>query len=84
MSDQKFAKLFERDGVQIVVMVSETDDGDPALKFVFKPVGLGICAMTVSLHSEDAAYEGLSKVTEDTAFSILKEVEKDWSEYEDE
>jgi hypothetical protein len=72
----KFAKLYERDGKQVLVLKGENEDGGPALEFRFlTDVAEHSVALNVTIrHTEDRdAYEALDlafdEMTEDRAFN---------------
>lgn len=66
----KFAKLFETDIGQIVVLNHQDSDGNPALVFMFMSdlEGLGVCQVAIGF---DDSEEGEAK--RDTAFDALTE-----------
>jgi len=68
MATPNFAKLFEDEKYgQILVMLDTNDDGDPCVKFMAQPPGLGICATSLSFSEEEHAHEAFERVQHDQA-----------------
>lgn len=72
-----FAKLFERDGKQVLVMKDEIDNGDPALAFTFESDVLEhrVCLKisfkpAEELNAWDVLDQAFDKCTEDQAFEF--------------
>lgn len=60
---EKFAKLFEDEKYgQIVVLLDTDDEGDPCVRFMTQPSGLGVCAAGISFHEHDDAQATFDKV----------------------
>lgn len=56
MNDEQFAKLYGT-GRQILVMLQESDDGNPEIRFFTKPNGLGVCSFSVGYEDSDDGRE---------------------------
>lgn len=68
MATENFAKLFDDEEYgQILVMIDENDDGDPCVKFMAQPPGLGVCAATVSFHKQGDAQAAFERVQHEQA-----------------
>lgn len=79
-----FAKLYERDGKQVLVKMDQTaEDFLPEVRFYFQPEGLGVCssAMTYkddSKESWDKCEEYFNSIDEGKAFAFADEIMKDF------
>jgi hypothetical protein len=70
MSDQSsFAKLYETERGQVLVMLKEGDEGGPEIRFFVQPEGLGVCS--VALSWDDGTEESWAKA--DAAFERMNE-----------
>lgn len=66
-----FAKLFERDGEQVLVIQGQNDDGLPALKFMFQFDGATIEPSIVFKDGDwDKLESAFARVDEDDAFQM--------------
>ncbi len=65
-----FAKLFERDGDQVLVMKSKSDDKEPILNVIFEVLGTGKATVSVFFDSEEDLDEALGIIDEDQAFEV--------------
>lgn len=83
MKIEKFAKLFEEDDEQILVVLDEGEEG-PEIKYHFKPEGLGICCATIVLEDSETAYdrarEFFDKIDHAHAIAKLKSIKKEFSD----
>ncbi len=69
---ERFAKLFEDEKYgQILVLLDTDDDGDPCVKFMGKPPGLGICAVSLGFGSEDDAREVFDHIEHQQAVAAI-------------
>ena len=73
----KFAKLFETDVGQILVLLEENNEGCPEIKILFKPDGLGVCKITLygfkdSDDSWESAEKGFDNTSEEIAYNVVK------------
>lgn len=81
MSNQ-FAKLFERDGVQVLVKKDSVPDEDAGaeIRFYFKPDELGVCSVSISFPDTDEGWDAadmaFDRVDEDIAFDAIKDAMK--------
>ena len=72
-----FAKLFERDGKQVLVKVdANNDNSNPEVRFFFEPEGLGVCSSAFVYKDEsdkswDIAEKFFAEVDETKAFEIV-------------
>ena len=77
-----FAKLFERDNKQIVVMLDYNDEDEPEVRFYFKPEGLGVCHVGLGFENcddgQERAEQYLEKVTEEEAFKVVDKIMKQY------
>ena len=71
-----FAKLFEKDGKQVLVKI-DTDpvDYNPEIRFFFEPEKLGVCSIAISYKDDsdkswDSADKAFAEVTEEKAFNV--------------
>jgi len=65
---QQFAKLFEDEKYgQIVVLLDQDDEGEPCVKFMGQPPGLGICVFSLGFGTVDQAREVFGGVTHEQA-----------------
>jgi len=75
----KFAKLYERDGVQALVMIDTNDKGGPQVKIYTEPEGLGVCSIGPSWDDTpdlwDAAEKYFNSIDEGAAFAAVQEIE---------
>ncbi len=74
----KFAKLFEKNGKQVLVKVDQGDDEKPEVSFFFKPKGLGVCSIAMecvgdSEESWEKANKFLDEIGEEKAFDFVEE-----------
>ena len=71
----RFAKVFERDGQQVVLMAMEDEECAPVLRFYCQPDGLGVCASSMTFANDDTGWDArdaeFEKCTEDTAYAVL-------------
>lgn len=51
-----FAKLFDTEVGQILVIVQSSDDGDPEIRFFAKPDVLGVCSVALTYEDTDAGW----------------------------
>lgn len=67
----KFAKLFERNGNQVVVMATQTGDGFPCIHFI---MDIGGAVAEPKFEYKEGAWDkrdaGFDLVDEDAAFSL--------------
>lgn len=73
-----FAKLYDTDKGQIVVMLQSNDEGNPEIRFFVEPPGLGVCSMAFSFDGDDdntwnAAEASFDKV--DEAMAVAAQVQ---------
>lgn len=70
-----FAKLFERNGEQVVVMHSLNDDGNPCVDIHFRlpEIGMGHVTMNSKDGSDEAVQAIFDAVSEDIAFNIREQ-----------
>lgn len=77
MSD-KFAKLFDTERGQILVMLSDGADNEPEIRFFAKPDGLGICSIALSFPDSDEGWDAaehvFGKVDQDGALRATAEI----------
>lgn len=74
MSD--FAKLFEREGQQVLLFKDKDDDGDPAIKVVFETERGNRCTLAFGYAksaARDIAFDGID---ESDAFDIVDDATK--------
>lgn len=65
---QKFAKLFDDEKLgQILVMLDQDDEGEPCVKFMGMPPGLGICVFSLGFGTEEQAREMFCNVQREHA-----------------
>jgi hypothetical protein len=57
-----FAKLYDTDKGQVVVMIQSNEDADPEIRFYAEPEGLGVCSLAMSYDDWDVAEENFGKV----------------------
>lgn len=72
--DNEFAKLFENNGKQIVVMLQGQDD-DPEkaeVRYFYKPRNLGVCSMALEFDASDAGWDNAAKVFSETTEEAAK------------
>jgi len=62
--NHKFAKMFDTNIGQIVVIAQDTKAGDPELRFFFKPGALSVCTVALSFPGDGGEEE------RDVAFDI--------------
>jgi uncharacterized protein YkuJ len=81
MSDsRKFAKLFERDGKQVLVKIDVNDEGNPEVRFYVQPDGLGVCSIAYQQDDDsDASWARAEKsfdeeVTEEKAWEVAEKI----------
>lgn len=68
----KFCKLYETEECgQVLVMLDSGDEG-PEVRFYFQPVGLGVCAQKLGFTYDDAGWDKAEKAFEkvDEAIAI--------------
>ena len=81
----KFAKLFERDGRQVLVKVDQSEgDLKPEVRFFFKPKGLGVCSAAVeykddSEKSWNSADKFFDSIDEEKAFAFAEKCMKQYA-----
>lgn len=51
-----FAKLFGTDDDQVVALLQSGDDGEPEIRVLAQPKGLGVCFIGVSYEDTDAGW----------------------------
>ena len=77
MSKQNFAALYHADDIGQVLVIIEGGDEGPEIRFSFKPEGLGVCSVKLGFPDSDdgweMAEEAFGKVTEETAFGIVRQ-----------
>ena len=73
-----FAKLFETQMGQVVVMKQGDRDNVPEVRFFYEPSGLGVCSIAVSFDDDswEAADEAFNNVTEEMALSVAQQLEE--------
>lgn len=75
-----FAKLFNTEKGQILVMLDTDDDGDPAIKFFANPPSFGVCSVSMSFEDSDTgndhAEEAFDRVDEKLALEVTAELFK--------
>lgn len=58
-----FAKMFDTEHGQVVVMLQPDDGGDPEVRFYSKPDGFDVCSMAFGYSGNwDRAEEGFAKI----------------------
>ena len=58
MKPENFAKLFEDEKYgQILVMLDTNENGEPCVKIMAQPPGLGVCAFALSFKDEEDAQD---------------------------
>ena len=74
----EFAKLFETDIGQILVLLEANEDDCPEIKILFKPDGFGVCK--VKLHgfkdtddSWERAEKGFQNTTQEIAYNVVSQ-----------
>lgn len=81
MSKQNFAALYHADDIGQVLVIIEGGDEGPEIRFSFKPEGLGVCSVKLGFPDSDdgweMAEEAFGKVTEETAFGIVRQAISD-------
>jgi hypothetical protein len=56
MTTEKFAKLFEDEKYGQILVIRDTDDeGEPCVKVMAQPHGLGICAVSLAFSNDEDA-----------------------------
>ena len=73
-----FAKMFDTEYGDVLVMRQDDDEGNPEIRFYCEPEGLGLCSVAFS-YSEDAYErrdEGFDKVTLEMAVKVAKDLNK--------
>jgi len=78
---EEFAKLFGSGEKQIVVIVQRGKDGDPEIRFFYRPKDLGVCSMAINFPDSEIGWESaekvLEKLTEERARKIIRGATKD-------
>lgn len=71
-----FAKLFETEKGQIVVLLQTNEDNDPEIRFFVKPENMGVCSTAFGYEEDDfeGAQEGFDKVTFEMAAKAQEEI----------
>jgi len=77
MSNKNFAALYHADDIgQVLVMIDSGDEG-PEIRFSFKPEGLGVCSVKLGFPDTDGGWElaehAFSEVTEEQALAIARQ-----------
>lgn len=72
---EKFAKLYERDGRQVLVTKEESDDGSPQINFRSTTLNSGH-SITLKMGYKDADWDvmdvAFERVCEDFAFGVIE------------
>ena len=73
----KFAKLYERNGSQVLVKIDSDGKGNPEVRFFYEPKDLGVCSMAISFRDDspemwDRAEGIFEKVTQESAFKTVE------------
>ncbi len=72
-----FAKVYAVEGIgQIVVMQDTNDEGNPAVKYFFKPKDLGVCAVALGFKDDDAGWQRCEKAFENTTEQLAADLVK--------
>lgn len=58
---EKFAKLFESEVYGQILVLMDTEEGDPVLKISVCPPGLGVCSCTIKFEDDDADLDDQEK-----------------------
>lgn len=74
----QFAKLFEKDGVQVLVKIDADSLGLPAVDFFSTPKGFGVCRTGVSFADTSEGWEKAQRffdsITEEKAFEYAQHI----------
>lgn len=73
----RFAKLFEFDDIGQVLVMNDTGDEGPEVRFYFQPAGLGVCSVAINFNGSDdeqsdAADQGFASVDREKAESLVR------------
>lgn len=73
-----WAKLFERDGKQVLVTNDQDEDGNPCVKISAKPKGLGVSSLSIGFKDTEEGYElcdkCFEKMDEGKAFDLAQQI----------
>lgn len=67
-----FAKLYERDGNQILVTAETNDEDKPVIKIMAIPQGLGLCSFSIGYKDTEEGFDVRDSVFE-------QDVTEDWA-----
>ena len=56
-----FAKLYETDLGQLLVMRAAADDGVPGVRLFFVPAGFGLCSVTAKFEDSEAGVDAADR-----------------------
>lgn len=73
-----FAKLFERDGVQVLVTKSNGEENEPTLDVIFEVPQIGKASVSAYFENNEDQAEALDMITEDDAFDIRDAQVDEW------
>lgn len=76
----KFCKLYETSELGQVVVLLDTEDGMPAVQFLFKPAGLGVCKQALKFPDTEEGWDNaeavFNKVDAQKATTLVSETMK--------
>ncbi|MCY1341525.1 hypothetical protein D9M68_138720 [compost metagenome] len=78
---ERFAKLYEFEGIGQVLVKLDSGDSGPEVRFFFSPPGLGVCSLAVNFQGDedgqwDAAEMAFDMVDEAKAKDMVEEALK--------
>lgn len=71
-----FAKLYERDGRQVLAFADKDSEGDPAVKIVFETESGNRCTLAFGYEKASKRDAEFAKMTEESIFDIVDEASK--------
>jgi hypothetical protein len=76
--NREFAKLFNHPetGDQMLMIMDRDEEGDPSLKFMYRPEGFGVVSITLGFDDDDDGWDecqsGFDEVDEDKMVEIYQ------------